>query len=108
MFYGGINVYLQHASSFFRRTPRAFDWLLDRPWLLGIAGSMAQTSPEKLADFTLDILRGEEGTAIKELHRLVAFIKEHVRPQVVSLPNLMFIGMARLFRQESACRWSVK
>jgi glycosyltransferase involved in cell wall biosynthesis len=101
VFYGGINVYLQHASSLFRHTPRAFDWLFDRPWLLGMAGSLgAQTPPEKLAEFTLDIVRGEEGTAHKELHRLIAFLKEHVRPQVISLPNLMFIGMARLFRQE--------
>ncbi len=101
VFYGGINVYLQHASALFRHTPRLFDWLLDRPWLLGIAGSMgAQTPPDKLADFALDILRGEEGHEYKELRRLLGFLKSHVHPQVISLPNLMFIGVARLFRQE--------
>ena len=56
--------------------------------------------PDKLADFTLDILRGEEGHAHKELRRLTRFLKEHIRPQVISLPNLMFIGLARLFREE--------
>jgi glycosyltransferase involved in cell wall biosynthesis len=100
VFYGGVNVYLQHAARLFRHTPRVFDWIFDRPWLLGIAGNMgAQTPPEKLADFTLDILRGEDGSAQKELNRLIRFIKEHVRPQVVSLPNLMFIGLARTFRE---------
>jgi glycosyltransferase involved in cell wall biosynthesis len=101
VFYGGINIYLQYASALFRHTPRAIDWLLDRPRLLGLAGSLgAQTAPDKLADFTLDILRGEEGHEGKELRRLIGFLKEHVRPQVISLPNLMFIGVARLFREE--------
>ena len=68
VFYGGINTYLQHASALFRHTPRLIDWLLDRPWLLGIAGWLGtQTRPDKLADFTLDILRGEEGHEYKEL-----------------------------------------
>ncbi len=101
VFYGGINVYLQYVSAIFRHTPRVFDWILDRPRLLGIAGNLgAQTRPDKLADFALDILRAEEGHAHKELRRLLNFLKEHVRPQVISLPNLMFIGLARLLREE--------
>ncbi len=101
VFYGGVNVYLQHATSLFRHTPRVFDWLLDRPWMLGFAARMGtQTAPEKLADFTLDVVQGEEGHTQKEVHRLVDFLKSHIQPDVVSLPNLMFIGAARLCRQE--------
>ena len=101
VFYGGINLYLQHVSALFRHTPRMIDWLFDRPWLLEFAGRLgAQTAPERLADFTVDILRGEQGNAQKELHRLVDFLKNHVRPQIISLPNLMFIGAAHLFREE--------
>src|SRR4051794_22674708 len=91
VFYGGVNVYLQHATRLFRHTPRVLDWVFDRPWLLNAAGRMgAQTPPEKLAGLTLDILEGEDGAAAKELHRLVDFLRDHVRPQVVNLPNLMF------------------
>ena len=101
VYYGGVNVYLQHATRLFRHTPRALDWLFDRPWVLNAAGNMgAQTSPEKLGSITMDVLRGEEGHATKELNRLVEFLRDHVKPQVVSLPNLMFIGMARTFRRE--------
>jgi ABC-type lipoprotein export system ATPase subunit/glycosyltransferase involved in cell wall biosynthesis len=99
VYYGGINVYLQHASRIFRHTPRMLDAIFDRPWLLNAAGSLgAQTDPAKLGSFTLDVIRGEDGAAIKELNRLVEFLRDHVKPQVVSLPNLMFIGMARTFR----------
>lgn len=101
VYYGGVNVYLQHATRVFRHTPRALDWLFDRPWILNAAGSLgAQASPHKLASLTTDVLRGEGGHAAKELGRLVEFLRVHVKPQVVSLPNLMFIGMARTFRRE--------
>jgi glycosyltransferase involved in cell wall biosynthesis len=100
VFYGGVNTWLQHATRLFRKTPRALDWLLDRPWLLTLAGSRgAQTSPAQLGDFTLDILRGETGNTTKELNRLIEFLRTDIRPQVVSLPNLMFIGAAHMLRE---------
>src|SRR3954469_10005811 len=80
VFYGGVNTWLQHATRLFRKTPRALDWLLDRPWLLTLAGSRgAQTSPAQLGDFTLDILRGETGNTTKELRRLIDFLKTDIR-----------------------------
>ena len=100
VYYGGVNAYLQHAIRLFRHTPRLLDSVFDRPWILNAAADLgAQTPPEKLVAFTLDILQGEEGHATKELRRLVEFLKNDVKPQIVSLPNLMFIGMARAFRQ---------
>jgi glycosyltransferase involved in cell wall biosynthesis len=101
VFYGGVNVYLQHATRLFRKTPRLFDWLLDRRWLLSLAGRYGSTTPpEELGGLTLDILRGEDGPAVKELRRLLQFMKHDVRPQVVSIPNLMFIGVAPVLKKE--------
>jgi len=102
VFFGGINAWLQYASPIFRHTPRLLDWLFDRPWLLTMAGSFgAQTPPAKLGPFVLSILSGEHGPQIKELRRLVRFVADDLRPQVISLPNLMFIGMARLLHQDT-------
>jgi glycosyltransferase involved in cell wall biosynthesis len=101
VFYGGVNVYLQHASGLFRHTPRALDWLMDRPWLLAMAGNYgAQTSPSQLGDFTLDILRGEVGHTSKELRRLIKFLKTDIKPQIISVPNLMFIGAVRMLKEQ--------
>lgn len=100
VFYGGLNVYLQNATGLFRHTPRALDWVLDRPWLLRAAGNWgAQTTPESVADLTAAIIQGEAGSTRKELNRLLDFLKQDVHPQVVSLPNLMFIGMADAIRK---------
>jgi glycosyltransferase involved in cell wall biosynthesis len=100
VFYGGVNVYLQHATRVFRHTPRILDWVFDRPWLLNMAGRMAnQQSPAELAGLTIDILRGEDGAEAKELHRLTEFLRDSIKPDVIVLPNLMFVGMAREFRR---------
>src|SRR5947209_6770599 len=49
VFFGGVNIYLQHASPLFRHTPRALDWLLDRKWLLNVATKYGSgTPPEQL------------------------------------------------------------
>jgi glycosyltransferase involved in cell wall biosynthesis len=100
VFYGGVNVYLQSASTLFQKTPRLLDWVFDRPWLLNMAGRMgAQSDPAELAGLTVEILKGEDGAAAKELRRLTDFLRDTVKPQVIVLPNLMFAGMAREFRE---------
>jgi len=100
VFYGGVNLYLQHTSPLFRRTPRMLDWMFDRPWLLNVAGKLgAQGDPSQFASLTKEIVQGEDGAAAKELRRLTDFMRDHVKPEVICLPNLMFIGMAREFRE---------
>ena len=101
VFFGGINIYLQHALRLFRKTPRMFDWLLDRNWLLNAATKHGgSTSPEQLVDLTLDLLQGETGGVAKEARRLMEFLKHDPKPDVVTLPNLMFIGIAQMLREE--------
>src|SRR5947207_11201888 len=71
LFYGGVNVYLQQKSGFFRKSPRWLDSLLDSPAAIGSAAKRAgMTDPSTLGDLTLSMLRGEEGKQKKELERL--------------------------------------
>ncbi|MCZ6507662.1 MAG: glycosyltransferase family 4 protein, partial [Acidobacteria bacterium] len=101
LFYGAVNVYLQHKSRFFRRTPRLFDRLLDRPAVLRwIARLGASTDPRKLGQLTLDVLRGESGPQSKELERLVAWLADSYRPDIVQITNSLLLGMVRRLRAE--------
>ena len=101
VYLGGINVYLQHASKVFRHLPKPFRWMLDRPWVLNWAGQYGSKKQySELGDLTLDLLRGSDGMAIEEIRRLADFIRDTLKPDVVSLPNLMFMGVARIFREE--------
>ena len=99
VFYGGVNAYLQYASPVFRHTPRFIDWLLDRNWLLKWAGGRgAQTSPASIGPFVLSILQGEHGPQVKELRRLVRHLRKGPRPDIVSIPSALFLGLARALR----------
>ena len=100
LFFGGINVYLQQKSAFFRHTPQWFDKLLDSPALLRQAGrSAGMTNPRELGEMTLSMVKGEFGRQAKELDKLVAWLVEQ-KPDVVCLSNSLLIGVARRVREE--------
>jgi glycosyltransferase involved in cell wall biosynthesis len=101
VFFGALNVYLQQKAAAFRHTPQAFDRLLDRPGLIRRAARLgASTDPTELGDLTYSILQGEEGFQAKELEKLVEWLRDGFRPDVVHLTNSMFAGFARRLKQE--------
>lgn len=96
VFFGGVSVYLQQYVPFFRRTPRAVDWLLDRPALIrAVSGRSITTDPKMLGELTVSMLRGELGHQRKEVEKLLAWLAHEPRPDVISLPNSLLIGLAR-------------
>jgi glycosyltransferase involved in cell wall biosynthesis len=100
VFYGAINVYLEQKSALFRHTPWLVDRLLDRPALLHWAASRgASVNPRDLGELTLSVLQGEDGKQKKELEKLVAWLRDEYRPDVVQLTNSMLLGMAHSMRE---------
>lgn len=101
LFYGALNVYLHGKSSIFRHTPRALDWLLDRPGLLKLVSKLGSTTdPRDLGWMALDVLHGEEGHQHKELERLVAWLRDEYKPDIVHITNSMFLGMVKRIRED--------
>lgn len=100
VFFGGINAYLQQKFPIFRRTPRWLDGWLDNPKLLNLATkNAASVDASKLGDMTVSMLRGELGNQRKELEKLVDWLVDEAKPDVVHLSNSMMLGLARLIRQ---------
>ena len=105
VYYGGINTYLQQVSAFFRHTPAVFDWLFDWPTLLRGVGKLAsRTRPEDLGEMTLSVMRGEDGRQRKELEKLIDGLRT-IKPDLIHLPNLLFIGWWGGSRRNWMCRW---
>lgn len=101
LFFGGINVFLQQKSAFFRRLPRFLDRALDNPWLVGKVASRAiETDAATLGELTLSMLKGEHGNQRKEVRRLVDWLKRDVKPELVNLTNLLIGGCAPAIRDE--------
>ncbi|RIK73403.1 MAG: hexosyltransferase [Planctomycetota bacterium] len=91
--YGGINVFLQEKVSLFRHVPRILDAWLDRPRLLRWATfGRIQTNAAELGGLTVSMLRGEHGHQKKEVLRLVDYLADHARPDVVNLSNMLIAG----------------
>jgi glycosyltransferase involved in cell wall biosynthesis len=101
IFFGGINVYLQQKSAFFRKTPGWIDRLFDRPKLLGwISRRSKMVKAQVLGQTTISMLQGQEGRQVKELERLVSWLKaKENKPDVVCLSNALLAGMAGRVRQ---------
>ena len=101
IFFGGISVYLEQKSSFFRKAPRWMHRLLSSPLLLKLASSSAaKTRPEDVGELTLSMLRGEEGHQARELDELIGWLAESEKPEVIVLSNALLAGMARRLGQQ--------
>lgn len=104
LFYGGINSYLQQQFALFRKTPRWVDKLFDSPAALASAAKRAgMTRASELGSMTLSMLQGEEGNQVKELERLVEWLKEE-KPDWVILSNALLLGLARRIRQATGAK----
>lgn len=95
VFFGGASVYLQQHMAFFRHSP----WFLDRLWdsrlfLNFISGRAVQNSPQLLGELTVSVLQGESGKQKKEVEKLLHWVQQQGRFDVVSLPNVLLSGLA--------------
>ena len=101
VFYGGINVYLQQKLAFFRRTPEFVDRLMNgRTLLKSLSWFSGSTRADELGALTVSMLNGELGSQRKELTKLVRWLKDDLRPDLVHLTNSMFLGMVREMKRE--------
>jgi hypothetical protein len=99
VFLGGINAYLQQKMSLFRHTPRFFDWLLDaRPLLRWVARFAVRTQAQELADLVISVLKGEHGYQRKEIARLVDWLADELKPDIVLFSNVLLSGIVHTLR----------
>jgi glycosyltransferase involved in cell wall biosynthesis len=96
VFLGGINVYLQQKLSLFRYTPWFVDRLFDaRPLLRLLSRFAIQTEAAELGDLTVSILEGEHGHQRKEVDKLVTWLANEVKPQLVHLTAALLSGLVQ-------------
>ncbi|EKD27151.1 MAG: putative hexosyltransferase, partial [uncultured bacterium] len=94
MFYGAINVYLRQKFSIFRKIPLWVEKLLDAKFLLKwISRKSSSTDPKGLEEMTISVMKGDKGKHAKELQRLITWLKEEAKPDVVHLSNSLLVGI---------------
>ena len=93
--YGGISVFLEQRFSILRRMPRWMGRLFDQPALLrALSRWSGAVDAHSLGPLTVSVLKGEHGAQRLELEKLIEVLAS-LRPDIVHLPNLPFVGVAR-------------
>ena len=101
VFFGGINVYLEHRFRFWRWTPRMVREWLNSPSILSLAGRLGVSNDAKrLGALTLAMLRGESGPFHAQGNQLVEFLCRQLKPNVICFSNALLVGLLRQLRDE--------
>jgi glycosyltransferase involved in cell wall biosynthesis len=100
VFLGGINVYLQQKVPAFRKAPVFVSRLLDLKPLLKLATRWSvQIDPAHLGGLTISVLRGRDGPHRAAIDELVRFLTDDLKPDIVTLPNSLLLGLAPAVKQ---------
>jgi glycosyltransferase involved in cell wall biosynthesis len=98
--FGGISIYLQQYSSFFRSAPRFLDRLWDAGWVINAFASRSlSTDPAVLGELTVSMLEGDRGILRREFDKLLEWLADEPVPDVVNLPNSLLIALAAPLRK---------
>ncbi|MBN1925618.1 MAG: glycosyltransferase family 4 protein [Prolixibacteraceae bacterium] len=101
VFYGAISIYLKQLYPIFRKAPAWFDKLLNSKPMMKLAAGMAgSTNAKGLEEMTVSMLLGEQGEQSAELDKMVDWIAEHCKPDVIHLSNALLLGLARRMKQK--------
>nr|MBD3620942.1 glycosyltransferase family 1 protein [Sunxiuqinia sp.] len=101
VFYGAVDIYLKQRFPVFRHMPAFVDKMLNSKSVLNLAAQNAGSTRAKgLEEMTVSMLLGEEGLQKEELERLVEWLRDEAKPDVVHLSNALLLGLARRIKQE--------
>ena len=100
VFYGAVSIYLKQLYPFLRKCPEWVDRLFNSKPLLKMAASMAgSTNAKGLEEMTVSMLLGENGQQKDELERLVDWMEEHCKPDIVHISNALLLGLAHRIKE---------
>ncbi|MDC0584460.1 glycosyltransferase family 4 protein [Bacteroidales bacterium] len=101
VFYGAISIYMKQLYPIFRKAPAWVDSLLNSKPLMKMAANMAGSTRAKgLEEMTISMLLGEDGGQSKELDKMVDWIAEHCKPDIIHLSNALLLGLVHRLKEK--------
>ena len=89
------------AQKFFTKSkmPHLFEKILDSQYVLNLASSLSGTTSAKgMEDMTLSMIKGEGKIFTKQAEKLIDWIENHERPDVIHLSTSLLIGIAKAIK----------
>jgi glycosyltransferase involved in cell wall biosynthesis len=101
VFFGAIGTYLRQKYQFMRIFPRWLMRTFDSPGMLNWAAKKASTvRATGLEEMTLSILIGEQGPHVAEVDRLVKWLEDEEKPDIVHLSDALLLGLVRRLKEK--------
>ncbi|MDR0844834.1 MAG: glycosyltransferase family 4 protein [Tannerella sp.] len=100
LFFPATSLYL--SQKYFRKNamPHWMEKVLNSDFSLNMAASFSgSTSAGGLEDMTLSMIRGDDDVFLRQVQVLVAWIKDHEKPDIIHLSSSLLIGIAKAIRQ---------
>jgi glycosyltransferase involved in cell wall biosynthesis len=99
VFLGAVEIYLRAKLPFLRRMRGPLARILGSQRVLRWLSRFALSGrPEDVGKLTISMLKGEEGSQRLAIEDLVAWLRDHGRPEVIHLTNALLLGLAPSLR----------
>jgi glycosyltransferase involved in cell wall biosynthesis len=100
VFFGAVSLYMREKVKLFRNMPRFLEKILDSSPILKLAAHMAGTTrSEGLEDLTINMIEGDNAFRPNEMNRLVSYLTEEGKPDIIHLSNALILGLARQLKK---------
>lgn len=96
VFYGAVSIYLKQLFPIFRKAPKWLDRFFNSKPVLNLAAKMANsTRATGLEEMTISMLMGEEGKQNEELEKMVSWLENNYKADIIHISNALLIGLAK-------------
>ncbi|MCL2291416.1 MAG: glycosyltransferase family 4 protein [Bacteroidetes bacterium] len=102
LFFPATSYYV--AQKFFKKgkMPHFLEKILDSPSLLRMASSLSGTTSAKgMEQMTLSMINGDDKNFAKQAEKIIYWIKNHDRPDVIHLSTSMLAGIAKAIKNHT-------
>jgi glycosyltransferase involved in cell wall biosynthesis len=100
VFFGAISMFLREKVRILKNMPAFMDKLVDSHPLLMLAARQAgATRTEGYEDLTINMIEGDNAFRSHEVDRLVKFLMNEGKPDVIHLSNALILGLARQLKK---------
>ena len=83
------------------KMPRVFEKILDNPSILRLASSLSGTTSAKgMEQMTLSMIKGDDKNFAKQTGKLMDWIVNHDRPDLIHLSSSLLIGIAKAIKSQ--------
>jgi len=100
LFFPATSYYIAQKYFGKGKMPRIFEKILNSPSILRMASSLSgATSAKGMEQMTLSMIKGDDRNFAEQTGKLIEWIVEHDRPDVIHLSSSMLIGIAKAIKK---------